>query len=314
MRQYRTAQAGDTSPGTPVRYRRFVTVTRVATPERDILGEGPVWDAAKRVLWWVDIPGKAIRRLNPTDGAVQCWSLDVEPGSVTPTGSGRLLVAARDGFRLFDPESGESQHLADPEESLPDNRFNDGKCDRQGRFWAGSMFDGDDGRSGSLYRIDPDLTVTQAFGGIGIPNSLCWSPDGATMYFAETLDRIIYAFEYDTATGTPHSRRVFAEVPAPGYPDGSTVDREGFVWNAEYNGWRIVRYSPDGGIDRVVEMPVQSPTCCAFGGDDLDTLFVTSASRDVPDSELHNQPDAGGLFAVDVGSVGLPEAVFTAEL
>ena len=288
-------------------------VLRVATPQCDVLGEGPSWDLAAGVLWWVDIPGRAIRRLEPGSGDVTSWDLGNEPGSLTPTVGGRLLVAVRRGFILFDPDTGSSELIAEPEPDRAGNRFNDGKSDRQGRFWAGSMFDGDGPRTGALYRMDHDRTVTRMMDGLAIPNSLCWSPDGAVMYFTETVDRVIYAFDYDIDTGTPHDRRVFAEIPAPGYPDGSTVDAEGFLWNAEFNGWRLVRYAPNGAVDRVVEMPVQSPTCCAFGGDGLDVLYVTSASRDVPDEALHLQPDAGGLFALDVGVGGIAESLFAGQ-
>ena len=285
-------------------------IDRIATPERDILGEGPVWDTADGVLWWVDIVGKALRRYRPDTGAVHSWILPQAPGSLTPTESADVLLAVEAGFARFSPGTAILELIADAEPDLPHNRFNDGKCDRQGRFWAGSMDSREKGRTGSLYCLDADLSYRRVLDGLGIPNSLAWSPDSRTMYFAETLDRAIYAFDYDADTGTPSNRRVFAEVSGPGYPDGSTVDAEGCLWNAEFNGWRLVRYDPSGSIDRVVEVPVQSPTCCMFGGTGLDTLFVTTASRDVPPEGLATQPDAGGLVAIEGGVAGIPETRF----
>lgn len=289
---------------------REASIALVPTPEPDILGEGPAWDARDAVLWWVDIVASKLRCLDPASQQVRSWILPEPAGSVTPAESGELLLAVRPGFARFDPLTGQFAMLVCPEPERTGNRFNDGKCDRQGRFVAGSMHENDLDRTGALYRFDPDGSAHRLIDGIGIPNSLAWSPDGATMFFAETLDRSIFVFDYDIPTGAVSNRRLFARVPAPGYPDGSTVDAEGFLWNAEFNGWRVVRYAPDGSVDRVVEMPVASPTCCAFGGAELDTLYVTSASRDVSVDELSQQPGAGGLFAVDVGVAGIPEKRF----
>ncbi len=284
-------------------------IERIPTGTTDVLGEGPVWDRAAAVLWWIDIEGKGLRRLDPSVGHVETWDLPEPAGSLTPTVTGPLLMAVRSGFATFDPTTGATQMIARPEADRTGNRFNDGKTDRQGRFWAGSMDASAEERSGALYRFDLDGSVTRHLDGLGIPNSLAWSPDGTTMYFAESLDRTIYAFDYDPATGTPSGQRVFATIPGPGVPDGSTVDAAGYLWNAEYFGWRIVRYAPDGSIDRVIEMPTASPTCCAFGGDDLATLYITSSSADVP-SGSSEQPDAGGLFATNPGVSGLPETPF----
>lgn len=285
-------------------------IDRIDTPESDILGEGPVWDSAVGVLWWVDIVGKALRRFRPDSGSVDSWVLPLAAGSLTPTESVDLLLAVETGFARFRPETAEMELLAEPELDRSDNRFNDGKCDRDGRFWAGSMNVDDQTRTGALYRFDPDLSCHSMFDAVGIPNSLAWSPDSRTMYYAETLDRVIYAFDYDPDSGTPSNRRVFAAIPEPGYPDGSTVDVDGCLWNAEFNGWRLVRYTPAGSVDMIVEMPVQSPTCCAFGASDMSTLFVTTASRDIPPEGDLRQPGAGSLFALDVGTAGIPETRF----
>lgn len=285
-----------------------------AKGERDILGEGPVWDAAREVLWWVDIVSRRLRRLSPVDSQVATWQLPQASGSLAPTHTNHLLLAVEDGFAFFDLDTESLELILEPEPDLPHNRLNDGKCDRQGRFWAGSMDSRERMATGSLYRIDTDLSCHRTLAGLRIPNSLAWSPDSKIMYFTETLDRVIYAFDYDPDTGTPSNRRVFAEVSPPGYPDGSTVDATGCLWNAEFNGWRLVRYTPAGIVDRVVPMPVQSPTCCAFGGRRLDTLYVTSASRDVTKEGFAEQPDAGRLFAVDVRVTGIPEEYFAGSL
>ena len=293
-----------------MKFEGLVSMVRVATPQPDVLGEGPIWDVAAEVLWWVDIVGSGLRRYRPATGEVDIWDLPERAGSVTPAASGGLLLAVRSGFVRFDPEMEECELIIDPEPDRPGNRFNEGKCDRQGRFWAGSMDAAEQARTGALYRLDPDGTSHRIFDGLGIPNTLAWSGDSKRMYFAETIDRTIYAFDYDPTTGTPSNRRVFATIPGPGYPDGSTIDADGCLWNAEWDGWRIVRYAPDGTVDRVVEMPVQRPTSCMFGGPDLSTLFVTSASRDLTPEQLARQPDAGGLFAIATETHGIPETTF----
>jgi sugar lactone lactonase YvrE len=294
--------------------RHNITMIRVATPERDVLGEGPIWDVAVGGLWWVDIVGRGLRRFSPATGDVDIWDLPEPAGSVAPTESGSLLLAVPSGFAWFDPVTNEFRHIVDPEPDRPGNRFNEGKCDRQGRFWAGSMDASEQERTGALYRLGSDGTPHRVFDGLGIPNTLAWAADSRTMYFAETLDRTIYVFDYDPTTGTPSNRRVFVTIPGPGYPDGSTIDEGGYLWNAEWDGWRVVRYAPDGTVDRVVEMPVQRPTSCMFGGDDLSTLFVTSASRDLDQDQMAQQPDAGGLFAIETDTRGIPETRFDSRL
>jgi len=291
-------------------WRHDRSMRQIDTPRRDVLGEGPIWDAAGAVLWWVDIAGRGLRRYQPSTGDIGVWDLPEPAGSVAPTASGGLLLAVPSGFARFDPATNEFQHIIDPEPDRSGNRFNEGKCDRQGRFWAGSMDAAEKARTGALYRLDLDGTPHRIFDGLGIPNTLAWSADSKTMYFAETLDRTIYAFDFDPTTGTPSNRRVFVKISGPGYPDGSTIDEDGHLWNAEWDGWRIVRYTPDGTVDRVVEMPVQRPTSCMFGGPDLSTLFVTSASRGLTPDQLAQQPGAGGLFALATDTRGIPETRF----
>ncbi len=269
---------------------------------RCALGEGPVWDPSVARLYWIDIKQRRLHSFHPSGGDQDHWDLPDQPGALALNADGGLVLALARGLAGFDPSTGEVTSWVDPEPDLPDNRLNDGATDRQGRFWVGSMDDRQQDRIGALYRFDRDFTIHQVLDGIGIPNSLAFSPEGDVMYFAETLDRTIYAFAYDQTTGTATGRRVFATTEV-GYPDGSTVDAEGFLWNAQWGGHRVVRYAPDGSVDRIVDLPVQNPTACAFGGKDLDILFVTSARLGIDDPA--DQPQAGGLFATHPGVTGL---------
>jgi sugar lactone lactonase YvrE len=232
-------------------------------------------------------------------------------GAVALRVSAGVLVALRSGLHLVDVASGALELVCAPEPDRPENRLNDGRCDRRGRFWVGSMHDRLRTPTGALYRVDPDRACHRVLDGITVPNGLGWSPDGRTMYLADTPMRAIWAYDFDPASGVPGGRRVFARVPdGAGYPDGATVDAEGFLWSAHWDGWRVTRYAPDGRIDRVVELPVQRPTSCALGGEALDVLYVTSAATRLTPAELARGPLAGGLFAVETGVRGLPEPRF----
>lgn len=284
---------------------------RIAAKAENILGEVPVWDVATQTLWWIDIEGKLLQRLDWATGDVSRWTLPERMGSFALREKGGLVCAFESGFAFFTPDTGAIDWIARPEADQPRNRFNDGKTDRQGRFWAGTMDDRLTDRTGALYRLDPDLSVHRMETGIGISNALCWSPDDARFYFADTLVREIWAYDHDAATGSIANRTVFATTfDQPGNPDGSTIDAEGCMWNAQWDGWRLVRYAPDGRVDRIVDLPVQRPTSVMFGGPDLTTLFVTTAIWDLEGDALAAQPMAGSLLAVDVGVRGLPETRF----
>jgi len=282
-------------------------------PAHALLGEGPVWDPGEQALWWVDIRRPSVHRYVPQTGAAEAWPMPEEVGSLAlrrDRGLG-LLVALRSGFAFFDPATGAVDRRGGPEPDQPDNRLNDGKCDRRGRFWVGSMHVSGRQPTGALYRLDPDLAWQRVLDGITVPNSLAFAPDDRTLYFADTPSRRIVAYEFDLDRGTLGSSRIFATVPEDaGYPDGSTVDAQGFLWNAHWDGGRLTRYAPDGRVDRVVPLPVARPTCCAFGGPALDVLYVTTASIRLGEADLARQPWAGGLLALDVGVRGLPEPRF----
>jgi len=278
---------------------------------KNTLGEVPVWDVAEQALYWVDIEGRLLQRLDPATGAVERWSMPERIACFALRETGGLIVAFASGIAFYDLDTGAIDWIARPEAHIPTNRFNEGKCDRQGRFWTGSMDDGLGASSGALYRVDPDRSIEKMLDGIGISNSIVWSPDDTTFYFADTLEGRIDRFDFDAERGRLSNRRTFVDLAGSGMgPDGSAVDAEGCLWNAQWDGWRVARYSPDGALIGALALPVQKPTSCVFGGPDLTTLFVTSALWDLQGEALAKQPLAGGLFAYEVGVRGLPETRF----
>ncbi|MEQ1879893.1 MAG: SMP-30/gluconolactonase/LRE family protein [Burkholderiales bacterium] len=277
--------------------------------QTDVLGEGPVWDKASGALYWVDIRGQAVRRYEWASKKIDTWQVPELVGSLAVREAGGLLIALQSGLAFFDPGTGNLDRLASPEAGIPERRFNDGKCDRQGRFFAGTMNDVTRAPEGSLYRFDGRVCEPVQTG-ICIPNSLCWSPDGRTMYFSDSLGRTVFAYEFDIKTGMPGPRQTLFSVPAPAIPDGCTVDEEGCLWCAEYDGWRIRRYSAKGECLCTIDLPVQRPTSCMFGGPGLDVLFVTTTMQKLSAHELARQPLAGALLVLDVGMKGVAEARF----
>jgi len=286
----------------------MIDVQRVGE-QIDVLGEGPVWDVQEQALYWVDIRKPAVRRYDGGNREVTGWTMPEMVGSLAVRKQGGLLLALKSALVNFDPQSGAIRRVASPESDRPNQRFNDGKCDRQGRFWAGTMNDAARQPDGTLYRLDRSGCVAIE-SGVTIPNSLCWSPDGRTMYFSDSWTRTICAFDFDPATGQVTNKRRFATTTAPAVPDGATIDAEGCLWCAEYDGWQITRFAPDGRRMRSIELPVQRPTSCMFGGADLRTLFITTATQKLGPAELAKQPLAGALLAMDVGVPGLPETRF----
>ena len=277
--------------------------------QTDVLGEGPLWDVREQALYWVDIRKPAVRRYDGGNRKLDSWTTPEMVGSLAVRKEGGLLLALKSALALFDPQSGAIRPVASPEADRPSQRFNDGKCDRQGRFWAGTMNDRARQPDGTLYRFGGSECVAIETG-ITIPNSLCWSPDGRTMYFSDSWTRTICAYDFEPVTGQVANKRPFATTIAPAIPDGATIDAEGCLWCAEYDGWRITRFAPDGRRMRSIELPLQRPTSCMFGGPDLGTLFVTSATQKLSVEELAKQPLAGALLAMDVGVRGLPESRF----
>lgn len=284
-----------------------------AAPVGDRCGEAVVWSADESAVYWVDVMRYLVHRLDTASGSVRSWHFDepVVALSLT-TDPGRMLVALASRLVYWWPGTDRRQDHGFRLDGYPRVRLNDGRADPLGNFWLGSMknnvdADGeltDAGKGeGVLYRIAPDGSVTQWRDGLGISNTLCWSPDGRSFYFGDTLENEIYAYDYNGADGSiSGERRYFAGFERGG-PDGSSIDSEGYVWNCRFGGGCIVRVSPQGAVDRVIEMPVQNVTTCAFGGPDLKTLFVSTASIVSPRGDRL----AGSLFSVRVDVPGMAE-------
>jgi sugar lactone lactonase YvrE len=276
------------------------------------LGESPIWDPVDGVLYFVDSLACAIFRYDPGSGDTKRW--DVACGYLGSlalrTGGGAILVMD-DGFHAFDFETGATTAIAEPEAGRDDLCFNDCKVDRQGRLIAVSMHTGSSEPVAGLYRLDTDLTCTKLDGGFICPNGPCWSPNGGTLYVSDSYGDAIFAYDYDAATGAATNRRSFLSTAGSGgFPDGGTVDAEGHVWSAHFDSGTIRRISPDGIVERVVELPVQWVASLTFGGDDHDVLYVTSIGGEY-DGERDPSPQAGGLFAIQgLGIRGLAETRF----
>lgn len=280
-------------------------------PTRAFLGEGPFWLEAEQKLAMVDILAPSIIFADPYDGVFQSYPLPELTGAVVARRSGGLLAAMQTGIKAIDLSTGTIHTLAAPEASKPGNRFNDGKCDRRGRFWAGTLAIDTTPGHGALYRLDQSGECKSMDSGFHVSNGLGWSPDDKTFYFTDSGVRRIYAYDFNLDAGTITNRRIFAEVPeTSGVPNGLTVDAEGFVWSALWDGWSVTRYDPKGRIDRVINLPVPRPTSCTFGAKDLKTLFITSARIRLSVQQLAEAPLSGSVFALEPGVRGLPETPF----
>ncbi len=288
-----------------------MTAFSTVTEYRAVCGESPMWVPGEQCLYWTDWAEKKVFRHHPASGESSCWSLAVTPGCLVARRGGGLAAACANGFHFFEPAGGILTFIVDPDPDHSDTELNDGKCDRQGRFWAGSMHSPGIEPKGALFRLDADHSCRRMGPPLVIANGVAFSPDGRVMYFGDSGTRLIRACDYDLENGTFSNAHVFARIEPPGLPDGSTVDAEGFLWSAQYDGWRVVRYAPNGRVDRVIELPVRQPTSCIFGGENLDVLYVTTARFEQSEDELESQPLAGRLLALDVGVRGLPEPAFT---
>ncbi len=274
-------------------------------------GEGVFWNAGDGRVWWTDIEGRAIWSLDPATGAAASMAMPDRVCCFAPRAGGGLIVAFARSAAFFDPATGAVETLFEFEPGNPGTRLNDGRTDRRGRLVVGGMNEATGAADSSVIRIDPDGSATTLIEGVACANSICFSADGRTMFFADTPERAIRAYDYDPATGALGAMRRHADFSGePGLPDGSCVDAEGGVWNAEWEGRRVVRVAPDGRIDRVIEVPTWKPTCCAFGGPDLDTLFITTSRLMSAPEDLAADPHAGGLFAVRPGVRGVEDSPF----
>ncbi len=293
------------APGTPLAMQ-----ARAVTDGGDLLGEGPVWHAGRGVLTWVDIYGRRLHELDPATGARRHWIMPDRISCAVPRrDGGGMLVALSRALAIFDPATGRLDEVATLDAD-PRHRFNDAKCGPDGRLWIGTMNEEDEQPTGALYRFDSEgLHLVE--GGIAISNSIAWSPAGDTLWFTDTPERRIRAYDFDPVRGTISNRRdPIAVDGTDAFPDGSAVDADGHLWNAQWNGGRVVRYAPDGPVERVVPMPVSRPTSACFGGADMTTLFVTSAACDLSQAQLRREPHAGAVFAVETGIRGVPVSAF----
>ncbi len=279
-------------------------------------GESPIWSPAAGQLFWVDIRGPALHHYDPWTGTDRAWEMPSWIGACYLTETG-LALTLRNGLFLFDPASGALTFRAGPPYDARRFMFNDGRCDRQGRLFAGPMLEplspsGQGAEGAPLWRYDGPETWTPLTQPVRTSNGLAWSPDGRVMYHADTRRHTVWAYDYDPATGAVANQRVFATVEVPGAsgPDGATVDRDGFYWLAVFGGGCLLRFDPDGKLERQVDLPCSFPTMPAFGGAELDMIYVTSANYKLSEAERAARPQEGALFRLPAPVPGLPEAVF----
>ncbi len=273
------------------------------------LGEGPIWHTQENALYWLDINNSLILQRGADSEAVKTYEMPMRVTALGLRQSGGFVCATEKGLHFWDGKSTKLEFINHPEEGKAGARFNDGKVDRAGRFWAGTM----DPRNATsaLYRLDTDLSVRKMEEGITISNGIGWRPDNSVMYYADTLAYTVFAYDFNLQTGAISNKRVFFQVESDfGKPDGLTVDTQGYVWVAFYDGWKVVRYKSDGSEDLRVDLPVARPTCPTFGGANLDELYITSAIDGFSTQELEKQPQAGDLFMLKPDMKGLPEPFF----
>lgn len=279
-----------------------------------LLGESPLWHPTEQVLYWCDIPRHTLNRFDPAGAHHNQWQFDTDVASCAPMRDGGLLLAMRDGLWRFDAHSGRRSPLSAPPYDPRNERFNDGKCDPQGRFWVATIYEPRDPPLAALYRFGAD-GLSRMADNITVGNGLGWSPDARTLYCSDTKAHTIYAFDFEAASGTIGPRRVFANFPVKqsmqdlasyeGRPDGAAVDVEGGYWCAMFEGQRLLRLSPEGQVTREIRLPVRCATMPCFGGPDLKTLHITTSRENRPSDELEAQPLAGRVLTLRVDVAGL---------
>lgn len=285
----------------------------VAVPHICTLGEGPVWDLRTQSICWIDIIRKEIHEYLPAEKIFKTLSLNEMPGAVAICTDGNFIAALAGGFAFIDRISGDVSRFNNPEDDLPGNRFNDGKCDPAGRFWAGSMALDEETGAGSLYRLGDGFLSEVVLTDVTISNGLAWSPDGRIFYYIDTPTREVVAYDYDTVNGNISNKRTIITVPeAEGYPDGMTIDNEGMLWIAHWDGWQVSRWDPQTGAKLTsISLPAARITSCTFGGDDLRDLYITSAGIGLTPEQQAAQPLAGSLFVIpNCGYQGLAADLF----
>jgi sugar lactone lactonase YvrE len=289
---------------------------------KDSLGEGCLWDASTQSLWWLDIARPTrIQRFTPATGEHKVWLSPLMLTAIAKRKSGGFLVGGGDGLSHFDPKTGAIMPFCKLDNDFPQSRMNDGAVDPQGRMWIGSMMEniGPNGEdlditadTGKLFRVGSDGASHIMERNVGVSNGPCWSPDGTVFYFSDSKNQVIYAYDFDASTGALANRRILNDTKDHGYPDGATVDAEGHLWSARWEGSCVLRIDPKGRIVRAVKIPATRVTCPVFGGPDLDTLFLTTSSAHVDAETLALYPDQGGVFAFKPGVKGFLKNQFAA--
>lgn len=275
------------------------------------VGEGPLWDAGSQELLWVDIPQGRVHRSDVSSGQSRSVDVGQPVGAVALRAGGGLIGALRDGFAFIEPATGAAELVAPVERDVDENRMNDGKCDRLGRLWAGTMAEDMRAGAGTLYRLEPDLRTVQVLDDVSVSNGLAWDSHDAIMYFIDSGTGGVDAFDYDAETGAISNRRRFVDLESGlGLPDGMTIDSEDCIWVAVWGGGQVRRYTPEGTLDAVVELPAAQVTSCTFGGLSLDLLFVTSAAAGLEEAERNKQPHAGAVFRIEPGVTGMAPSRF----
>jgi sugar lactone lactonase YvrE len=276
------------------------------------LGEGPFWHAARQQLFWFDINNRTLFAATDEGVIENKWHFDEIVAAAAIIDDDTLALATETGLKRFDLQNGDTSLIADIESAMPANRTNDSRVHPSGAFWIGTMVKEEGPKEGAVYHYRAGK-LTKIISNVAIPNATCFSPDGRIAYWTDTPDQKILKCAVDPATGMPAGAwELFADVADhPGYPDGAVVDSQGYLWNARWGGSCVIRYAPDGTIDRIVDVPVSQVTCPAFGGKDLKRLFLTSANKNMSDEQLAAEKVAGGVFYVDLDIAGLPEAKIT---
>lgn len=273
---------------------------------QNFLGEGPVWNEDEQALYWVDIMSGRFHRLDLGTRQQTSFTVGVPVCVLAFRQRGGIVMAVRDGFAFWNAQEGTPEYIVRPLEHLTDVRFNDGSVDSAGRFWAGSMSMSGDMNSGTLYRLDPDGSLHVMATGFAISNGIGWSPDSTIMYQTDSPRRVIYAYDFDAASGSISNRRPFVQLASDApQPDGLTVDADGYVWSAHWGGACVVRYTPEGAVDRTIHVPAPHTSACCFGGPTLSDLYITTAQQDLTSEQLAHYPLSGDLFHYQSGVRGL---------
>jgi sugar lactone lactonase YvrE len=277
-----------------------------------MLAEGPVWDHTNGQLVWVDIMGKCVHFFDPTKAVDRTITLDQRIGAAVPTIHGGLILALENGFHELDLETERLTKIIDPESDKPGNRFNDGKCDDAGRFWAGTMDMNEEHPNGSLYCLETNRTLRKAVEGIIVSNGMAWSPDNRTMYYIDSPTKRVLAYDFVLESGELSNPRIVVTIPdGEGFPDGMTVDTEGMLWIAQWDGWQVSRWDPHLGKRILsIPVPVARVSSCVFGGENFDELFITTARVGLNEKQLADQPSAGGIFSIKPGYKGRPSSFY----